>query len=280
MSMPRILAIGLLCCMAVYLFVTAPPELDDRAVRASGSDAVTVERLFNVANSINDAARLVYTKQIVGGGKAAGLEFGENWAEPGVEKGPLPALFLRLVAARLETKPEPLGLYLGSDQPINKSNIFTGRQLEQFLAVKDSGQAAFGSTETGFLVGMYPDLASAQPCVTCHNDHPDSPKTDWKLGDIMGATTWTYPKQAASAAELLAVSDAVFTAVEESYQIYLDKAQGFASPVATGPDWPTKGMRVLPDAQTFMAEVRAVAAARVLDELIVARLPEKERHMQ
>lgn len=24
------------------------------------------------------------------------------------------------------------------------------------------------------------------PCVTCHNSHPDSPRTDWKLGDVRG----------------------------------------------------------------------------------------------
>jgi adenylate cyclase len=25
-----------------------------------------------------------------------------------------------------------------------------------------------------------------QPCVNCHNSHPDSPKTDWKVGDVRG----------------------------------------------------------------------------------------------
>ena len=41
---------------------------------------------------------------------------------------------------------------------------------------------------------MFPDLASVKPCVTCHNQHPDTPKADWVLGDVMGATTWSYPK--------------------------------------------------------------------------------------
>ena len=25
-----------------------------------------------------------------------------------------------------------------------------------------------------------------QPCVNCHNSHPESPKTDWKVGDVRG----------------------------------------------------------------------------------------------
>ncbi len=28
-------------------------------------------------------------------------------------------------------------------------------------------------------------------CVTCHNAHPDSPKTDWKIGDVRGIQTFT-----------------------------------------------------------------------------------------
>jgi adenylate cyclase len=25
-----------------------------------------------------------------------------------------------------------------------------------------------------------------RPCVSCHNSHPESPKTDWKVGDVRG----------------------------------------------------------------------------------------------
>ncbi|MGA1623334.1 MAG: histidine kinase dimerization/phosphoacceptor domain -containing protein, partial [Synechocystis sp.] len=30
-------------------------------------------------------------------------------------------------------------------------------------------------------------------CVACHNSHPDSPKRDWKVGEMRGALTWSYP---------------------------------------------------------------------------------------
>ena len=127
----------------------------------------------------------------------------------------------------METKPEPLGLYLGSDEPINASNLFSGKQMEQFEVVKNSVAPSFGETETGHLVAMYPDVASAQPCVVCHNEHPDSPKTDWKLNDIMGATTWTYPNKAVTEADLLDSSRAVLAAIEESYSSYLEKVKNF-----------------------------------------------------
>ncbi len=30
-------------------------------------------------------------------------------------------------------------------------------------------------------------------CVECHNTHPDSPKRDFKLGDVMGGVVVTLP---------------------------------------------------------------------------------------
>ena len=40
---------------------------------------------------------------------------------------------------------------------------------------------------------MAADFASAQACVVCHNAHPNSPKQDYELGDMMGALVVTIP---------------------------------------------------------------------------------------
>ncbi|MGO7800509.1 DUF3365 domain-containing protein, partial [Rhizobium ruizarguesonis] len=29
-------------------------------------------------------------------------------------------------------------------------------------------------------------VVMGQACVACHNTHPESPKTDWKVGDVRG----------------------------------------------------------------------------------------------
>ena len=276
MNSAKILSIGAVLCTGVYLFVTAPSELPDGEEIAKNTKTVSAQQIFNTANSINDAARFIYTKQIVGPGSKVGFKFGEDWAEPGIEKGPLPALFLRIVAGRMETKPEPLGLYLGSDEPINASNLFSSEQMEQFQSVKNNNTPSFSEADSEYLVAMYPDVASAQACVDCHNEHPDSPKTDWKLNDIMGATTWTYPNEVVTETDLLDNSRAVFAAVEESYIAYLEKAKSFEEPVDIGNSWPTDGTRSLPDADTFMAEVRAMAGKRVVFELLLANLTPEE----
>ena len=37
------------------------------------------------------------------------------------------------------------------------------------------------------------DVMSSESCVSCHNTHPNSPKTDWKLGDVRGALEMAIP---------------------------------------------------------------------------------------
>ena len=40
-----------------------------------------------------------------------------------------------------------------------------------------------------------PDVAVAPVCVSCHNEHPDSPKTDFELGDVMGGVVIRIPME-------------------------------------------------------------------------------------
>lgn len=266
----RICLIGAFSCLAIYLFASAPVPLADQGQRQASQCSYDTREVFEALNTINDAARSIYTKRVVGGGLKAGLKFGEDWEEPGVEKGPLPALFLRLTAARLETKPPEVGLYLGSDTPINASNLFGAEQMQTFAKVKATREPAYSTTSDARLVAMYPDVASVQPCVSCHNEHPDSPKTDWVIDDVMGATTWAYPAAELSPEEALIVIDAMFASVGEAYDSYLGKASGFSEPVPLGRDWPAEGLRALPSRAEFMNAVR-VAAAPAVTELLISR---------
>ena len=255
--MKLIVVSGVIALVAIYLVVQAPPPLPGPA--ATTGPSIPVERLFRTVNAINAAARHVYTQRVVGPGLKAGLKFGEDWTEPGVEKGPLPALFLRLVAAELERRPERLGLFLGSDAPINVSNGFSGEQLAQFAVLKADREPKFFAMPEAGQVAMFADIASSAPCVDCHNDHETSPRRDWKLNDVMGATTWLYPSAETTQADYLAVMSAMLASVRATYKAYLDQARTFAAPPPIGVDWPAKGRMVLPDADTFMAEVgRAV----------------------
>lgn len=267
MMFSRCILLGGLLCVAVYLFATAPAPLSQAKEAPDGSQSECrhpVSDLFSGVHAINQAARMLYTQKIVGVGPSVGLEFGEDWKEDGIEKGPLPALFLRETAAQLERLPPRLGLYLGSDAPINKSNLFSSEQNVDFSKLKQAGTPVFSEMEEIGQIAMYPDVASAMPCVICHNEHPDSPKTDWKLNDVMGATTWTYPSAYVSSEVYVEVTDAVFLALQRAYSRYLDRVVGFSRPVLLGQGWPEEGARQLPDSATFVSEVRRLAAPQLI----------------
>lgn len=44
-----------------------------------------------------------------------------------------------------------------------------------------------------YFTAVYPDVAVAPACVSCHNDHPDSPRRDFELGDVMGGVVIRIP---------------------------------------------------------------------------------------
>ncbi|WP_299424774.1 DUF3365 domain-containing protein [uncultured Shimia sp.] len=270
MTLPRIFFVGVFACLGIYLFATAPAPLPDGEAEVAGCRH-PVTAVFDGVNAINDVARTIYTKRIVGGGMAAGLKFGEEWQEPRVEQGPLPALFLRATAAHMETLPPQMGLYLGSDAPINKSNLFGEGQVAAFEAVKATRAPVYSQDAQSGFVAMYPDVAGVAPCVTCHNEHPDSPKKDWKLNDVMGATTWTYPNAMVTADQYLGVLDAMYMSVTHTYESYLTKAATFAVPVEIGTNWPSKGHRTLPTADVFLAEVKTQASPAVMRAIMLDR---------
>jgi hypothetical protein len=264
MTFARVVTLAVLGVIAVYLFATAPEPLPQQGSISEAGKQIPIDRVFEAANIINHESRRIYTARIVGGGQRAGLEFAEDWRDKDSQAGPLPALFLRLVSSELAKRSEMLSLFLGSDEPINPSNLFSGEQKVRFLQLKADASPRFFAAPDGQYVAMYPDVASARPCVTCHNEHTGSPKRDWKLGDIMGATTWISPAREVSADEFQTIVSALYACVESAWRIYLEKSATFSNPPAIGTDWPKQGSRVLPDAETFMADVYQSSAPRVL----------------
>ena len=42
-----------------------------------------------------------------------------------------------------------------------------------------------------YFTALYADRAVSQACVDCHNQHPESPRGDFKLGEVMGGVVVT-----------------------------------------------------------------------------------------
>lgn len=260
-----VLALGV-----VAVIVNAPPPDSD----AVSGTAIPIADVFAILEAENDVARALWTKEIVGKGKERGLAFDKHWREPDVEAGPLPALFLRETAESLRRNPLPLYLFLGSDFPISDANKFTGLQDTHFKRIKATGEPQFFLDEdVGMQTAMFSDIAVAEACVSCHNSDPDTPKADWRLGDIMGATTWSYPSAEVGAQEALALVGALRQSIRRAYEEYLAKAATFADPPAVGEEWPADGYS-LPTADEFMRVAELRASPATLHSLLEHKLVE------
>jgi len=253
----------------IYLFASAPQSLPEASTRRG--KIVSARELLDICASENAIVRELYTKQVVAVGLKAGLKFDEKWREPKVDAGPLPALFLRETAKSLAKSPVRLGLFLGSDAPINKANHFSGVQAEAFLQMRrDREPRHFFMEDVKLHTSMFPDLAVVDACVDCHNRHVDSPKHDWKVGDLMGATTWTLPSSSASLSEALETIAALRRSFRDAYVAYVEKTKAFSLPPEIGNKWPTDGY-YLPNPDTFMEEAERRASKPTLDRLISHR---------
>jgi len=260
-----ILLITLGSIVVVYLFVTAPPPLNTDSVMGK---KISVAKVLQILNAENKVVRSIYTKEIVIKGKKSGLKFDEKWQEEGVIAGPLPAQFLRETAKNLERRPVRLGLYLGSDYPINEANKLTGTQLDTFNKIKITKRDQFFHVnEMGIYVYMSADIAIAKACVNCHNKHKQSPKNDWALNDVMGATTWTYPDEKVSIEDALLMISEFQLSVKTSYARYLKHISSKNNPPLIGTQWPEQGY-YLPSTLTFMKRIKLKSSVFTLSSLV------------
>jgi adenylate cyclase len=267
-----VLVLAGLVVAGIYLFATAPPDLEDGP---SGGRTVPVETLFRLLDAENASVRSLYTAEIVGPGLKNGLKYREDWKNKDVHAGPLPALVLRETANRLQQRVPELNLFLGSTFPIEASNLFKGTQLDYFEKVeKDREPQFFLDGSTGRYTAMFADIAAAPACVSCHNDHPKSPRKDWKLKDVMGATTWSFPRKQVSTEELVEILGAYRAAALDTYGAYLKKTESFADGQRPqlGDRWPREGM-YLPDIETFRTRVEERNSTASLNLLLRAYGP-------
>ena len=82
--------------------------------------------------------------------------------------------------------------------PVNKQNApKTAAEKEGLAAVAKDASKPFYKEETlgkvKYFTAIYADRAVSPACVSCHNEHKDSPKTDFKIGQTMGGVVIRVP---------------------------------------------------------------------------------------
>jgi len=162
-----------------------------RTLPETTSITLPIETVADYIHAVIEADRDVYTRHVVERMQAKGVVVAsENWEEKNTL--PLPAQFL-LESGRYNSK-KGLGMQyrLISLWPINKRNIATNafESIGLGTILTQPNRPYTGVTRVAdkrYFEAVYADLAVTQACIGCHNAHPDSPKRDFKLNDVMGA---------------------------------------------------------------------------------------------
>jgi len=111
---------------------------------------------------------------------------------------PLPATFVREASNIITTQHGGYTAQLISPWAINKNQGLKDQfHREAFAALALNPDKHFFRIDTvegrALVRVLMSDIASAESCVDCHNAHPDSPKHDFKLHDLMGGLEVIIP---------------------------------------------------------------------------------------
>ena len=155
----------------------------------AASEGIPYRQVADMLYELAFANRTVYTRDIVQrlANKESVITASEHYLD---EKGlPLPAQMFRLAAEEIDTN--AYWLSLRSLTPINFANGPITPLEEQGLeyVMANPGTGFYTEDDSGgqpSFVAVYADVASVNACIACHNAHPNSPRRDFKLGDVMG----------------------------------------------------------------------------------------------
>lgn len=181
--------------MRTHAFILAATA----ALAACGQQSgVAPERMADAIFAVIEADRAAYTTNVVNRlqNEESVIKADEHWKDS--KALPLPAQMLRMGAERVAEQGAGFNYALLSQWAINKQNK-PRTDLEQEgleFIVQNPGQNFYGTEKLGdteYFTAIYPDVAVSPACVSCHNEHVDSPRTDFELGQTMGGVVIRFP---------------------------------------------------------------------------------------
>jgi hypothetical protein len=150
--------------------------------------------------AVMKADRTNYTKLVVkrlGPLGANVVKPDENW-EDHPNGTLLPAQMFRAGAEAVAEMTDDFTYSLQSEWPINAQNAPKTPMEEEGLKFigENIGQNFYGEETLGgvtYFTAVYPDVAVSEACTKCHNEHKDSPRDDFKVGEVMGGVVIRVP---------------------------------------------------------------------------------------
>ena len=185
--------------LAVAVFVAGLAACDSKPSGGPDQSAgVSPSKMADALFAIMSADRTVYSNEVVYRLQDVEevIKASEHWDNQ--KALPLPAQMFRMSAGLVAKQTDAFSFALLSKWPLNKESA---PKTEVEVAGLDSvannpskpfyGREKIGDVE--YFTAVYADVAVSPSCVTCHNAHKDSPRNDFKAGDVMGGVVIRIP---------------------------------------------------------------------------------------
>ena len=189
------LSIGMLSLAGILLMSSCGGD-----AAASAPSGVPPQQMADALHAVMASDRTVYTRQVVNRlvKKEGVIKASEHWEDD--KALPLPAQMFRMGAEMVRDKTDSFSYSLLSEWLINKQNApSTDIEKEGLKYIAANIGKNFYGEETiadkKYFTAVYADTAVAAACIDCHNEHQDSPRTDFKMGEVMGGVVIRIPVQ-------------------------------------------------------------------------------------
>lgn len=181
------------CFLTGWIAWAASPETKSQP----STPSIPAEKVAAYVHAVIRADRTIYTSQIVNRMQEKHIvNASEHWEQDDALL--LPAQFLQQSGRAVAEGGSGIRYRLIGLSPIYQRNApatdFERKALE--VLAKQADRPVTGIVVSGkkqYFQAIYPDRAVSNACITCHNQHPLSPKRDFKLNDVMGAIAITIP---------------------------------------------------------------------------------------
>lgn len=160
-----------------------PPRIEQNVRDDATQSALQTAKQFKTI-------RGYYTKHVIKKVKANGTLKPSFNHETEPDAVPLPATLIHDLSALLAKEDTSINLYSVYPFPIRGKRQLDTFQSEAWDFLNANPDKKFVLQETRnnqqIVRVAVADHMVVQSCVNCHNTYPESPKTDWKLGDVRG----------------------------------------------------------------------------------------------
>jgi hypothetical protein len=189
---PLVVILGAAALVVVCLVA---PKSEEKSHKLK---SVSIRKMADSLHAVIAADRQSYSELIVQRLDAdeKRLAAAENWREEHCL--PVHAQMLRHAARGIQKGGAEFSYTLRSLWPVNGSSGPQTQVEEEGLqaVARAPGQPFYAEEELGgrsYFTAIYADRATLPSCASCHNNHPRSPKKDFRQGDVMGAIVVRVP---------------------------------------------------------------------------------------